>query len=80
MWGCTIYVLDPVLQQGYKLLKCKPRYHCRIFVVIIPNHSSGVTMILNQATGHISPQFHVIFDDPFSTVLSIYTNEGPPSL
>ena len=31
-------------------------------------HSSLVSLILNQSTGSISPQFHVVFDDLFSTV------------
>ena len=25
-------------------------------------------MVLNPATGHVSPQFHVVFDDEVSTV------------
>ena len=25
-------------------------------------------MILNPATGHVSPQYHVVFDDEFYTV------------
>ena len=25
-------------------------------------------MVLKPATGHVSPQFHVVFDDKFSTV------------
>ena len=37
-----------------------------------PNHSSDIPLILYTDTGHISPQFHVIFDDSFRTVLSIY--------
>ena len=31
-------------------------------------HSSLVGLIFNQSTGSISPQFHVVFDDFFSTV------------
>ncbi len=34
-------------------------------------HSSQVPLVLNIATGHISPQFHVIFDDKFETVDSL---------
>ena len=30
--------------------------------------SSVVSLVLNQSTGSISPQFHVVFDDLFSTV------------
>ena len=31
-------------------------------------HSSLVRLILNESTGSISPPFHVVFDDLFSTV------------
>ena len=38
-------------------------------------HSSLVSLIFNQSTGSISPQFHVVFDDLFST---IHANESEP--
>ena len=44
-----------------------------------PKHSSEVPLILNTATGHILPQFHVVFDDAFSTVASIGEDEPSPS-
>ena len=34
-------------------------------------HSTQVGLVLNLLTGSISPQFHVVFDDMFSTVMSI---------
>ena len=44
-----------------------------------PKHSSEVPLILNTATGHILPQFYVVFDDDFSTVASIGEDEPPLS-
>ena len=79
MWGCPAYVLDNTLQQVRKIPKWKPQSHHSIFVGFIPNHSSGVPLILNPATGHIPPKFHGFFDDSFGTVLSIYPEEEPPS-
>jgi hypothetical protein len=35
-----------------------------------PRHSTLVTLILNLASGSITPQFHVVFDDMFHTVAS----------
>ena len=32
-------------------------------------HSTQVGLVLNLLTGSISPQFHVVFDDMFSTVM-----------
>ena len=36
-------------------------------------------LVLNPRTGHISPQFHVVFDDSFSTVASLQDIDEPPS-
>ena len=34
-------------------------------------HSTKVGLVLNLLTGSISPQFHVVFDDMFSTVMKL---------
>ena len=49
-----------------------------MFVGFSKSHSSDIPMILNLKTGHISPQFHVVFDDTFSTVPSMRADEDPP--
>ena len=33
-----------------------------------PTHSSLVSRVLNLQTGHVSPQYHVVIDDLFTTV------------
>ena len=78
-WGCPVYVLDPKLQQGKKLPRWEPRSRRGIFVGFSPNHSSDVPLVLNLKTGHISPQYHVVFDDTFSTVPSLADDEVPPT-
>eukprot|EP00804_Cyclotella_cryptica_P019457 CCRYP_006639-RB/>CCRYP_006639-RB protein AED:0.37 eAED:0.37 QI:0/0/0/1/0/0/2/0/99 len=55
---------------GKKIPKGDSRARQGIFVGFSPNHSSLVPLVLNPRTQHISPQFHVIFDDVFSTVPS----------
>ena len=35
-----------------------------------PHHSTLVPRVLNFTTGSITPQFHVVFDDSFSSVHS----------
>ena len=44
------------------------------------NHASSVALVLNfLATGHVTPQYHVIFDNNFSTVKYLHTGgERPP--
>ena len=32
-------------------------------------HAGSVALVLNPETGHVSTQFHVVFDDEISTVL-----------
>jgi hypothetical protein len=39
-------------------------------MVFSPFHSSDVSLVLNLQTGSITPQFHVVFDNHFSTVPS----------
>jgi hypothetical protein len=68
VFGCPVHVLDMSLQDGKKIPKWSPHAHLRLFVGFSYLHSSQVPLVLNVATGHISPQFHVIFDDKFETV------------
>ena len=78
VWGAPVYVLDPTLQQGRKIPRWEPRARRGIFVGFSQVHSSDIPLVLNTRTGHISPQYHVVFDDTFSTVESIGTNDEPP--
>ena len=76
VWGCPCYVLDPQLQRGHKLPKWKPRSRRGMFVGFSPRHSSLAPLVLNSRTGKISPQFHVILDDWFTSVLSVDTDDA----
>eukprot|EP00804_Cyclotella_cryptica_P008162 CCRYP_004639-RA/>CCRYP_004639-RA protein AED:0.41 eAED:0.32 QI:0/0/0/0.66/1/1/3/0/424 len=75
VFDCPVYVLDPCLQDGKKIPKWESRARQGIFVGFSLHHSTSVALILNPRTQHISPQFHVIFDDAFTTVPSL-TNES----
>lgn len=78
VWGAPVYVLDPKLQSGKKLPRWEPRSRQGIFVGYSAQHGSNVPLVLNRSTGSISPQFHVVFDDSFSSVLSIAADADPP--
>ena len=69
-FGCPVYVLDPRLQDSKKIPKWKMRSRRGIYLGISKLHSSTVHLVLNPETGNISPQYHCIFDDTFSTVWS----------
>lgn len=79
VWGCPTHVLDPNLQEGKKLLRWQPRSHQGMFLGLSPKHSSDVPLIRNLQTGSISPQYHVMFDDMFSTVVLISITEDAPT-
>ena len=68
VWGCPVYVLDPKLQDGKKLPKWQARARRGQYLGTSPDHSSTVGLIHNLRTGFISPQYHVIYDDLFSSV------------
>ena len=68
VWGCPVYVLDPKLQDGKKLPKWKARTRRGQYLGYSPEHSSHIGRILNLRTGYVSEQFHVVYDDHFSSV------------
>jgi hypothetical protein len=68
VWGSPCYVLDPKLQDGKKIPKFEPRSRQGLNLGWSPKHASTVPLVLNMTTGHISPQFHVLYDDWFTTV------------
>ena len=69
IWGCPGYVLEPKLQtNGASIPKWDKRSRLGQFLGFSPHHSTKVAMMRNVATGNISPQFHVVFDDHFETV------------
>jgi hypothetical protein len=51
----------------------------RHFMGLSSIHSSEVPLVLNTTTGSITPQFHVVFNDSFSTVPSLQRENDPPS-
>jgi hypothetical protein len=70
VFGCPVYVLDPRLQDSKKIPKWSMRSRRGIYLGVSKQHSSTVHLVLNPETGAISPQYHCIFDDTFSTVWS----------
>ena len=76
VWGCPVYVLEPALQDGKKIPKWLPRARLGMFVGFSSVHSSLVPLVLNVHTGKISPQYHVVFDDKFSTVHSLPSEDS----
>jgi hypothetical protein len=68
VFGCPVYVLDPKLQDGKKLPKWSPRCRRGQYLGPSPDHSTTIGRILNLRTGFVSPQYHCVYDDQFSSV------------
>ena len=77
VWGCPCYVLEPRLQSGGTLPKWSPRSRRAVYLGRSACHATNVALVMNCKTGNISPQFHVIFDDTFST--ATVDSDTPPS-
>ena len=59
--------------------KWDPRSRRGIYVGHSPCHAGSVALVLNPKTLRVSPQFHVAFDDDFSTVLFLSSDDVPPN-
>ena len=70
VFGCPAYVLSKTIADGKKIPKWKPRSTRCVYLGISREHASCVPLVLNPATGFITPQFHVVCDDWFHTVSS----------
>jgi hypothetical protein len=67
---CPTFALDKTIADGHKLPRWKPRSERYIFVGFSERHASNIPLLLNSRTGSIVTNFHVVFDDWFSTVSS----------
>ena len=76
---CPAYVLNARLQGASFIPKWDERVRVGAYVGIYPIHVGNVSLILNLSTGHVSPQFHVVFDENFSTVTSLKNGSVPAS-
>ena len=78
-WGCPVYVLEASLQSsGLGPPKWDPRSRLGIYVGRSPFHAGNVALVLNPRTGHISPHYHIVFDDHFSTIPHLRSGSTPP--
>ena len=79
-FGCPAFVLDSGLQnKGSQIPRWNPRSRLGIYVGHSPCHAGSVALILNPRTLNVSPQFHVVVDDLFSTVPYLATDDIPPN-
>ena len=79
-FGCPVYILDLRLQSNPKgVPKWGPLSRLGIYVGHSPAHAGSVALVLNPKSGLVSSQFHVVYDDQFSTVLYMRDFLVPPN-
>ena len=77
-WGCPVFVLSAQARE-LQVPKWDPRARVGIYLGHSPSHAGSVALVLNPKTLHVSPQYHVIYDDNFSTVPFLRRSEKPPN-
>lgn len=75
---CPVFALDATLQGGNSLPRWDPRSRAGVYLGRSKHHASDVALVLNLETGNVSPQYHLTFDDKFSTVDYLRKREVPP--
>jgi hypothetical protein len=76
-FGCPANVLDAQLQGGSKIPHWEPISCVGIYLGHSPYHANNVALILNLSTSHVSLQYHIVYNDNFTTVDSLCIGTVP---
>jgi hypothetical protein len=78
---CPCYVLDSRLNNAGSigLPKWEPRSNICVYLGHSTFHARSVALVVyNPSTGHVSPQYHVVFDNDFTTITYMEAGTIPP--
>ena len=78
-FSCPVYVLNAQLQGAIFITKWEDQVRLGANVGRSLIQAGNVSLILNLSTGHVIPQFHVLFNKTFSTVPSLENGSVPDS-
>jgi hypothetical protein len=73
-FGCPAYRLNRDLQAGHSQPRWEQRAEPVVYLGGSPKHASSISLVLDLTTAHVSPQFHLEFDDLFETVSATRQN------
>ena len=78
---CPVYVLDHQLQLAGRPgpPKWEPRSCIGVYLGHSHFHAGSIALVFNPKTVQVSPQYHVIFNDDFSTVPYMERGDVPPN-
>jgi hypothetical protein len=69
-FGCPTYRVANEIQAGNNHPKWLSRAKPVVYLGSSPRHARSVSLVLDLETAHVSPQFHLRYDDLFETVSS----------
>ena len=75
-FGFHCFICDHKLCQKKLIPKWTPKSRHAVYHGISPQHAGSVALVLNFKTGYISPKFHIIFDDDFTTITASITKNS----
>ncbi len=77
---CPCYVLDSKLHNAGSIgpPKWEPRSNISVYLGHSLFHTGCVALVYNPSTGHVSPQYHVVFDNDFTMVPCMEAATIPP--
>jgi hypothetical protein len=78
-FGCPVYVSDGKIQSGSKGKKWSSRSRLGIYLGQLIQYVCKESLVLSLSSGLVSPQFHVIHDDDFDTLVKYARNSIPSS-
>eukprot|EP00957_Ditylum_brightwellii_P061419 4662046-Ditylum_brightwellii.AAC.2 len=80
VWGFSVYVLGPMLQDGKKLPKWNVWKQQGQFLGWSKNHAPTVALIYNLRIGSIMPQIHAVMGNWFTMIAHMNTDDDflPP--
>jgi hypothetical protein len=70
VFGCPLYVLQKKLQDGDSYSKWKACSWQGMYVGQSSCHESSIPLIFYPSTTHVSPQFHMVYDEGFQSLVT----------
>jgi hypothetical protein len=68
VFGCSCYVLQKRLQDGDNFSKWKSRSWRGVYMGHSSCHAGNVPLVYNPDSTHVTPQYHIVFDEGFTSV------------
>jgi hypothetical protein len=68
VFGSPVYVLQKKLQDGDNFHKWRARSWQGVYIGHSNCHASNVPLVYNPRTIHVTPQYHLVFDETFTSI------------